>query len=192
MNILGGALNIFSILIFIRIFLSWFDGNIYFGRPFDILRGITDPYLNYFRKFKGLRAGNIDLSPIVALAVLSIANSIVSTVARFGRISLGIVLAVCLGVLWSAASFIIGFFIIVLALRLVAYLVNADTYASFWRIIDAIASPVQFRITRILFQNRTVSYLTGLIAAIVVLVFLGTALGIITHLLQKLFIGVLI
>lgn len=189
MNILSGALNIFSILIFIRIFLSWFDRSVYFGRPFDILCGITDPYLNYFRRFTGLRAGSIDLSPIVALAVLSVVNSIVSTVIHFERISLGIVFAICLSAFWSAASFIIGFLTIVLVLRLVAYLVSANTYAAFWRIIDAIASPIQFRINRILFKNRIVNYLTGLIAAIAVFVFLGAALGTITHLLQKFFTG---
>ena len=189
MAVLSGALNIFSILIFIRIFLSWFSGSGCPGRPLDILCGITDPYLNYLRRFTGLRAGGIDLSPVAALAVLSVVNSIVSTIARFGRISIGIILAICLSAVWSAVSFIMGFFTIVLILRLVAYIARANTYAPFWRIIDAIASPIQFRINRILFQNRIVHYLTGLIAAIAVLVFLGAALGAITHLLQKLFIG---
>jgi YggT family protein len=189
MAVLSGALNIFSILIFIRIVLSWFDGSVNFGRPFDIICGITDPYLNYFRRFTGLRAGNIDLSPIAALAVLSIVNSVVSTIARSGRISLGIIFAICLGAVWSAASFIIGFFTIILVLRLVAYLLSANTYAPFWRIIDAIAAPVQFRINRIIFKNRIVKYLTGLIVSIAVFVLLWAALGLITGLLQKLFIG---
>ena len=112
MAVLSGALNIFSILIFIRIFLSWFSGSGCPGRPLDILCGITDPYLNYFRRFTGLRAGGIDLSPVAALAVLSVVNSVVSTIARFGRISIGIILAICLSAVWSAASFIMGFFTI--------------------------------------------------------------------------------
>lgn len=187
MTVLSGALNIFSVLIFVRIVLSWFGGSGAFGRPFDILRGITDPYLNYFRRFTALRAGNIDLSPVIALAVLSIANRIFSDIARFDRISLGMIFALCLGAIWSAVSFIIGFLTLVLVLRLVAYLVNADTYTSFWRIIDVIASPVQFRVNRILFKNRIVNYLTGLLLSIAALIFLGAALGVITHFLRKLF-----
>jgi YggT family protein len=190
MLLLSLALNLFSILIFIRVVVSWFSGNAYFGRPFDILCGITDPYLNYFRRFTGLRAGSIDLSPIVAVTVLSVVNRIVSTVARFERISLGMVFAICLGAFWSVASFIIGFLTIVLVLRLIAYLVSANTYAPFWRIIDTIASPIQFRINRILFQNRIVNYLTGLIVSIAVFLFLGAALGAITYFLQKLLTGI--
>jgi YggT family protein len=189
MIVLSAALNIFSMLIFIRILLSWFGGAYVFGRPFVILSGITDPYLNYFRRFTALSAGGIDLSPIAALAFLSIVNTVVSTVARFGRISLGIVLAICLGALWSAASFVIGFFIVVLLLRLLAYLVSADIYAAFWRIIDAVASPAQFRINRLIFKNRIVNYQTGLIVSIAALIILGAALGLITRLLAKFFAG---
>jgi YggT family protein len=189
MSIISGALNIFSILIFIRIMLSWFSGGGGLGRPFDILRGITDPYLNYFRRFTILRAGSIDLSPIAALAVLSIVNNIAAAIARFGRISIGIILAIALSALWSAASFIIGFFAVVLILRLIAYLVSADIYSPFWRIIDAIAAPAQFHVNRILFKNRIVNYFTGLIVTIAAFVFLWAALGLIIRLLEKFFIG---
>lgn len=189
MSVLSGALNIFFMLIFIRIMLSWFGGGGALGRPYDILCRITDPYLDYFRRFTALRAGNIDFSGFAALAVLSILNSVISTIARFGKISIGIILAICLSALWPAASFIIGFFIIVLVLRLAAYLVSANTYAPFWRIIDTIASPAQFRINRIFFKNRIVNYLTGLIVSIATFVFLWAALGLIVNLLEKFLIG---
>ncbi|MDR2097742.1 MAG: YggT family protein [Spirochaetaceae bacterium] len=186
--VLSGALNIFSTLIFIRILLSWFDGG-GLGRPFDILCGITDPYLDYFRRFTFLRVGGIDLSPIAALAVLSIVNDIVSTIARFGRISLGIIFAIGLSAVWSAASFIIGFFTVVLILRLIAYIVNANTYAPFWRIIDSVVSPIQFRVNRIIFKNRIVNYLTGLIVSIAALVLLWVSLGALTRLLENFLVG---
>jgi YggT family protein len=188
MTVLSGALNIFSLLIFIRIMLSWFGGSGYLGRPYYILCGITDPYLNYFRRFTVFRAGNIDLSSIAALAVLSVVNNITATIARFGGISIGIILAVGLSALWSAASFIIGFFTIVLALRLIAYIIRANTYAPFWRIIDAIAAPAQFRINKIFFKDRIVNYLTGLIVSIAAFVFLWAALGLIIRLLEKILI----
>jgi YggT family protein len=186
--IVSGALNIFSALVFVRILLSWFSGDGFQNRLSAILCRITDPYLNYFRRFRSLRAGNIDLSPVVALAVLSIVNNVVSNAARFGAVRIGMILALCLGVLWSAVSFSLGFFTVVLGLRMIAYLAGANIYAPFWQIIDSIATPVQFRINRILFKNRIVNYLTGLIASIAALVLLGTALGIITGLLDRFFI----
>jgi YggT family protein len=188
LNIASGLLSVFSALVFVRILLSWFSGGGVQNRLYDILCGITDPYLNYFRRFRLLRAGNMDLSPVVALAVLSIVSNVVSNAARFGSVRIGMILALCLGVLWSASSFIIGFFIAVLALRLVAYLAGANMRAPFWRIIDSVASSVQFRINRILFKNRIVNYLAGLAASIAALVLLWIALGIVTGLLDKFFI----
>jgi YggT family protein len=189
MFIVSGALNIFSLLIFIRIILSWFSGNGGYGRPFNILCGITDPYLNYFRRFNVLRTGSIDFSPIAALVVLSIANNIASNIARFGKISIGVIFALCLSILWSAVSFIIGFLLFMLILRLAAYIFRVNVFTAFWRVIDTIASPVQFRINRILFRGRIVNYMTGLIASIASLALLGIALGIFTHLLERFFIG---
>jgi YggT family protein len=188
MSILSGVLNIFSLLIFIRIILSWFGGGGGLGKPFHLLCGITDPYLNYFRRFRILRAGGIDFSPIAALAVLSIVNNVVATIARFGRISIGIILALSLGILWSAASFIAGFLILVLTLRLIAYIISANVYTPFWQVIDTFAAPVQFRISRIFFRGRIVHYLTGLIISIAFLLILVIALGVLTGILENLFI----
>ena len=178
MNILGGLTGLYMILITVRILLTWFRGGVY-GRPYEILQNITDPYLNWFRRFSFLQTGMFDLSPIAALAVLSVLNQIFNTVASFGRISLGIILALLLSAFWSAVSFILGFFIIVLLLRVIAYLTNRDMYNSIWRIVDIISQPVLYRINRIIFRNRLVNYLTGIISALVLLLALRIVLGIV-------------
>jgi YggT family protein len=152
------------LIIFIRILLTWFSGSGY-SRPIEILGRVTDPYLNWFRRFP-LQIGNLDLSPIAALAVLSLINRIFSTMAYYGRISLGIVLAMTLQAVWSATSFLLGFFIILLILRLIAYLTNRNIYSTFWRIIDTISQPLLFRINRIFFGKKIVHYRTGLLIAI--------------------------
>jgi YggT family protein len=152
----------------------------------DLLCRITDPYLNWFRRFP-LRFGMLDFSPILALTVLSMANNVFGTLALYGRITLGIILAMLVSVLWSATSFILGFFIIILALRLIAYLANLDVYRSFWGIIDTLSQPVLYRINRIIFRSRLVNYLTGLIVSIAVLLVLRLGLGFLVSLL----IGVL-
>ncbi|MDR3334965.1 MAG: YggT family protein [Treponema sp.] len=177
MNILSALTGLYMLLIFIRIMLTWFSGANY-GRPLEILSGITDPYLDWFRRFPALRAGFLDLSPIVAMAVLSLVNQVFSTLAQYGAIRLGIILAMVLSALWSAASFILGFFLVVLGLRLIGYLTSRDVYNStFWRIVDTISQPVLYRIKRVLFQRRLVHYLTGIIASMGVLLALILVLG---------------
>lgn len=181
MNILGSLTSLYMLLIFVRIMLTWFSGARY-GKPVELLCRITDPYLDWFRRFP-LRFGMLDLSPILALAVLSVANNVFGTLGQYGRISLGIILAMLLSALWSAASFIIGFFIVILVLRLIAYLTSRDVYRSFWGIIDTLSQPVLYRINRIIFRDRLVNYLSALITAILVLLVLRFGLGFLARLL---------
>jgi YggT family protein len=167
-SLLGSLAGLYMLLIFIRVMLTWFSGA-NFGRPQQILSGITDPYLNWWRRFPVLRAGFFDLSPIAAMAALSLVQNICGTIAQYGKISAGIILWISLSALWSAASFIIGFFIVIRILRLIAYLSNQNIYNPFWRIIDAISQPVLYRITRIFFRARIVNYLAGIFLSIGVL-----------------------
>jgi YggT family protein len=187
MNILGGITSLYMFLIFIRIMLTWFSG-VHYGRPYAFLSGITDPYLHWFRRFPALRIASMDLSPIAALAVLSVVNNIFITLARYGRISLGIILALVLSALWSAVSFILGFFIVIVVLRLIAYLSNRNVYSTFWRIIDILSQPVLYRITRIIFQARLVNYLTRIITSIAALLILRIGLGALMRLVTNLLI----
>ncbi|MDR0553835.1 MAG: YggT family protein [Treponema sp.] len=180
MRILGGLTSLYLILIFIRVMLTWFNGAGY-GRPAEVLCRITDPYLDWFRRFRSLRLGALDLSPIVAMAVLSIANSIFITLGRYGVITLGLILALILQAVWSAVSFLLGFCAIVLVLRLIAYLTKRNVYSSFWGIIDSISRPVLYRINRIFFRNRLVNYLTGLCLAIAVFVILWLGLRLVVN-----------
>jgi YggT family protein len=182
MNILGGVTSLYMIVIFIRIMLTWFSG-INYGRPVEFLCRITDPYLNWFRRFRVLRAASLDLSPIAALAVLSIINNIFVTLSRYGTITIGFILAMIVSAFWSAVSFILIFFLIVLVLRFIAYLTRQNVYSAynamdaFWRIVDSLSQPIMYRINRIIFRNRIVRYHTGLLTSIAVLAALRIGLG---------------
>jgi YggT family protein len=181
MRILGALTGLYMILIFIRILLTWFTGALY-GKPAELLCRITDPYLNWFRRFPSLRWSSLDLSPIAALGVLSVANSVFTIQVNHGSVTLGLILGLILSVVRSAVSFILGFYILILALRLIAYLSNRDIYRSFWRIVDTLSRPILYRINRIIFRNRLVQYTTGLITAIIVLLLLRIGLGILLRL----------
>ena len=79
----GTLILIYTILIFIRVLMSWFT-RIPYNRVLmavlDFVRETTDPYLNLFRRFVPMvkiGPGALDLSPIVAIIVLSIVGRIV-------------------------------------------------------------------------------------------------------------------
>ena len=74
---------IYTILIFIRVLMSWFTRipyNRVLNAVLEFIRETTDPYLNLFRRIlPPVRMGGagLDLSPIVATFVLIIVGSIV-------------------------------------------------------------------------------------------------------------------
>jgi YggT family protein len=174
MNILAVLTGFYMLLMFIRIILTWFGVSQY-GRLTGILGRITDPYLLWWHNHIRLRAGVLDLSPIAAMAVLSIAYTIFSFAARSGSIRLGTILAIVLSACWSAGSFILGFLIVVLILRFIAYITNRNTYGTFWRLVDVISQPVLYRITHFFFRNRIINYLSGIVFSVFVLLVLYAA-----------------
>jgi YggT family protein len=165
MGMLATLIGIYSLIIIIRIILGWF-GNVNYGRPMQILTRITDPYLDWWRQKAKLRAGNLDLSVIFAIVALSVVQTICSTIAHQGTISLGGILTVCLFGLWSAVSFILGFCFLVLVLRLIAYIINANMFSIFWKTIDSISRPLLYHISRIIFGKRIVSFIVSILISI--------------------------
>ena len=166
-SILAGIVSIYMLLIFIRILLSWFSG-VEFGALTYFLSCICDPYLNWWRRFRIFKNSPLDFSPLLALAFLSLARSIL-TFGALGRITPGLILVFIINGLWTVLSWALFFFIVVLVLRLIAFLGNFNIYSPFWRLVDLVAQPVMYRICRILFPSRIVSYLARIIVSIVVL-----------------------
>ena len=164
-SVLSTLLNIYSFLIIIRIILTWFS-HANHGRPIQLLSVITDPYLNWWRKKFNLQVGVLDISPIVAMAALSVLQTICSSIARYGSISPVVILVICLSAIWSAASFILIFCFAVLVLRFFAFITNSNMYSMFWRVIDTISRPLLYRINRIIFGNRMVKFSTGILVSI--------------------------
>jgi YggT family protein len=187
MNVLGSLVGFYMLLILIRVMISWFGGAS-LGRPVEILTRITDPYLDWWRRFPIFKTGFIDLSPIAGMAALSLVQTICNTTARYGRMTLGVLLAIALQAAWSVISFALGFFIIVLLLRLFAYLTNRNIYSTFWRIIDSISQPVLYRITRIFYRRRLINYLAGVLLSTGVLAVLAVGGGFLVRLLTNMFL----
>ena len=64
-------IQIYLILLLIRVLLTWFPSVDWSKAPFSILSQLTDPYLNLFRSIIP-PLGGIDFSPLLAFFALQI------------------------------------------------------------------------------------------------------------------------
>lgn len=163
-RILSTIVSVYMLLIFARVILTWFSG-VSFGRPYRMLASVTDPYLNYFRRFSFLRVGAVDFSPIAGLLVLVVFLNIFNTLAIYGKISVGIILAIVLKALWSAVSFLLTLFIVLIVVRFVASLIRANTVHPFIRTIDYLVTPLLNWIHKTFFRQRFLTLQNGLAIA---------------------------
>ncbi len=168
LRVLSSVLSVYMLLLFIRILLTWFSGAS-FGRPQELLIRVTDPYLNIFRRISFLRTERVDFSPIAAVISLVIITNIVNTLRVYGQISLGIILALIVSALWSAVFFILGFFMILIAVRLISIVLVKTSFNPFWQTIDMLINPTLAFIQRTIFRGRQFSYRTGLVLGVIVL-----------------------
>ena len=76
---LANFINIYLLLIFVRILLSWFQTAEWAQKAMTFISPITDPYLNVFRSFIP-PLGGIDLSPILAIIVLNVVASLLTSI----------------------------------------------------------------------------------------------------------------
>ena len=70
-TVLINFINIYLMLIFVRILLSWFQTAEWANQIMSFLSPITDPYLNIFRSFIP-PLGGIDISSILAIIALQL------------------------------------------------------------------------------------------------------------------------
>lgn len=177
--------SIYSMLCFVRIILSWIPQFSY-SKFAQILGKICDPYLNIFRKLP-LHIANLDFSPIIAFIILSGISTILQYIATLQKISLGIILAITLQMIWSAISSILLLFIIILAVRLVVLLLNKDSIG-FWSSLDTMIYKLARPVTKLFFKNKFVNLQTAVIIALISMVILrllgGFLFTILVNLLQ--------
>lgn len=186
---LGAIVVVYMLACSMRIFLTWLPG-LSAGRSGAFLAKVVDPYLGWFRRFRFLVTRRFDFSPIAAVSLLAVLNNVLATLAVTGSISLGIVLGLVLGAAWSAVSFFLTFFAVCALLRIVAYAARWNSLHPLWRTVDEIINPVLYRINRLVYHDRIVNYLQGLVTGFAVFVFLrivfGAFVSFLVHLLARL------
>lgn len=155
-SILASAVSLYEILCLIYVIMGWFP-NARYTRFGNIMNQICEPYLSFFRRFP-LRIGMLDFSPILAFGALVLISGIFGDIASYGTLRFGLLIASLLQICWSLLSSILTFFNIILVIRLVVHLAGKDFTSQIWRTLDGIISPVQSRISRIVFKNRFRTY----------------------------------
>jgi YggT family protein len=76
----GALFLVYIVLIFIRVLLSWVPRlpyNLYLRAVVGFVEETTNPYLNLFRRLIPPIGGRIDVSPMLAIIVLFIAQGVV-------------------------------------------------------------------------------------------------------------------
>ncbi len=198
-SILANLVGIYSLLIVIRIIFSWIDNiqranawrngynfqgqNSTISKISKALGSFIDPYLNLFKGITSLRRTHLDLTPLVAIMVLNLFQSIFNIVAISGRITIGVILALIVSLAWdSFFSYILFFLIVLLIIRFFVGRSNSYKAQNWLNAIDPIInSPVQ-KVYKIFFAKKGESddqkiVLVSLIFYVVIFVVLKLAVS---------------
>lgn len=119
---LAAAISVYTLLIWVRVILTWVRIPEPYFQTSPLLRflsAIVDPYLAMFRGITWMRRGAIDFTPVMALMVLSILQSIFSLFGAYGTITLPMVAGLCIQAVWGyIVSPLFWFVLILLGIRL--------------------------------------------------------------------------
>jgi YggT family protein len=187
-NLLSTLVTLYSIACFIRVIITWFPNAQYsaFGR---FLSAVCDPYLNIFRGIKFLRTSTLDFTPILSLGILAGVSGILANLARYGKFSLGAIIASVIEMIGGAATSIIGLIIIMALIRLVAILVSPSSRFELWSALDRILYPILTPVAALFSNAARFVWRTSLIIGTLFFIVLNVLINIVTGLLAGIFRG---
>lgn len=155
LSLLSAVIIIYTILCLIAIFITWIPGAKFtkFGK---FITSITEPYLKLFTKITWLRFGNVDFSPIIALALLSLASSILGSITTTGVIHFGSILALIVSLVWNVISSLLTIFILLVFIRWIVLLVNKGQVStnSGWYQLDLMLQKFVYKIGNTFFKTN--------------------------------------
>lgn len=187
-SLLAAALSLYAMMCFVRIILTWIP-SLNYSKFGHFMAAACDPYMQFFRRFRFLRFGNIDFSPILSLGLLVAVSNILSNIAMTGRLGVGYLLASVVSVLWSLISSVIGFLIILLIIRLVALFLRKGGN-SLWYSLDSTLNPVVYKLAGIFRERNTfmpqkTAYIITIVALFIARLVGGILFSIIVTLLMR-------
>lgn len=175
-NFAAVLLSLYSLLIWIRIIFTWIrvPGSQWNtgGNPFlNFLSKAVDPYLNLFSGITPLRRSHIDFTPLVAMAVLSIVQSLLRIFGAYGRITLGLVLGLIVRSLWSYIfSLFFWLFIIMLIVRLVFCYRRSPNSIQYIQMLDSMLGGILNWVQKVFFRNKPTNDRNLVIVSLIVVI----------------------
>lgn len=149
-------ISLYSFFIWIRIIMSWFnpwprEGSItwYFAK-------LVDPYLNLFRSKKFV-IGYFDFSPLLAVGLLAVIQSLLNIYSVFQVMTLSLVIQMMLSAFWTyALSLLLIILIILLSIRTI----GAFTHSYGLSRMNAVTENIIRKVQNLFFPNRIVKETT--------------------------------
>ncbi|HOE84913.1 MAG TPA: YggT family protein [Sphaerochaeta sp.] len=155
-SILASLLSFYSLLIWLRIVITWI--RIPQNPLSHALAKIVDPYLDLFKSITALKRERFDLTPLAALAALSVVQSMLRLYGSYGTITLGMVLALLLQTLWSyLASPIFWFLLILLSVRLYFCYRPSPQTISYIAMLDSLVGFLLNWVQRLFYPGKSVN-----------------------------------
>ena len=186
LSFISAVIIIYTILCLISIFMSWVPGAKFtsFGR---FITRITDHYLNIFSGRGWLRFGNIDFSPIIAIAILSLLSSILGGITTTGVLHFGSILALIVSMLWSISSSLITIILLLILIRWIVLLVNKGQVSvnSAWYQLDLMLQKFVYKIGNTFFKTN-LTYQKALLVSWISLALILVIVRILTIILMNL------
>jgi len=160
MNFLSAALTVYLIAILIRVLLTWISID-QRNPAFRVLCAVCDPYLNWFRRFRFLRWGQIDFSPLAALLVLNFLSTLTQMIGHFGQITVGLVLSLLITLIWGTVSL---FLLLLTGLAFLRWLAIRFRWGGqgFWALLDSMLQPPAYALGRRLRPGSFLAYTSTL------------------------------
>ena len=170
LSIVSAAIEIYTLICFVYIFMSWFPGA-RFTKFGQVICSLCEPYMGLFSKWRWTRIGNIDFSPIISIGLLTLASSVIGGIQATGRIWFGGILFNIVRMLWSLISTLLTIFTILILVRWIVLLVNhgQTKYNSAWNSIDRMISNITYKISG-MFIRKSHNYQTSLLATWIFLI----------------------
>lgn len=165
MNLIFLALTVlailYTILVMANIIATWVPGLIQ-GRAMRFIDTLTRPWLDLFRHIRFLRIGSMDFSVIPALLVLQMCIQVFYSLYWSSLLTLGMVLALLVRMVFSSVQSIVIVFLVLAAIRVVGIFAGAPSVGRLWLTLDHILQPVVFPLSARLSPHRSLPYGTAL------------------------------
>lgn len=180
-SILASLLSFYSLLIWLRIVLTWIKvpGQTQENPLAYYLGKIVDPYLSWFKGISSLRRSRFDLTPLVALAALSVVQSMLRLYGSYGSLTVGMVFALVLQTLWSyLVSPIFWFVIIMLGIRLVFCYRRSPQSIGYITMLDSMVGGVLNWVQNLIYPKKAINDRQLVITSLIffIALYIGTSL----------------